>query len=608
MFQSFNNPSQKSSVQKRIVDLRKLFNIHQIDGYFVPRSDEYGNEYLPECNERLKFISGFTGSWGLAFVLKESASLFIDSRYVIQAPTETDTEIFTCICTADTPLKTFFEHKNYQNLTIGYDASLHTQSEIKRLTDYLPHCILKPLDVNLIDILYQDTHIAFPNTEVIVHPIEFSGKNSIEKIAEVCQTLHDNHADSAIITLPESLCWLLNVRASDVPHTPYVLSYSILHKTGELDWFVGKDRITKTIKNHLSNSVTLYNREDFYPKIQELSGIILNDNENSPAKVYQKLQENSKITKILNKPDPCLLPKAIKNTAEIIATTNAHIRDGVAVTRFACWLMQKFNTTITEIATITEIDCVKQLEHFRRDTGLLRDISFDTISGTGANGAIVHYRVSEQSNQTLKAGDLFLLDSGGQYLDGTTDITRTFAIGTPTDEMRTRYTQVLRGHIAISMAKFPEKTTGAALDSLARMPLWQAGVDFGHGTGHGVGLYLCVHEGPQSISSRSTVELKAGMILSNEPGYYKHGAFGIRIENLEVITPPTPIAGGDKPMLGFKTLTMVAYDKNLIDTSLLNTAEINHINQYHARILKTLMPLMTCDAERDFLSVSCTAL
>ncbi len=614
MFQSFNNPSQKSLIQKRILDLRHLFSTYHIDGYFIPRADAYGNEYLPECHERLKFISGFTGSWGLAFVLREEASLFIDSRYVIQAPTETDTDIFTCINTADTSLKSFFEHKNYQNLMIGYDASLHTQSEINRLTDCLAECILKPLDDNLIDILSQDTQIAFPNTDIIIHPTEFSGKQSLDKISEVCQTLHDNHADSAIITLPESVCWLLNVRASDVPHTPYVLSYSILHKTGELDWFVGKDRITETIKNHLPNSVTLYNREDFYPKITELSGIILNDNESSPAKVYQKLQENSKITKILNKPDPCLLPKAIKNTAEIIATTNAHMRDGVAVTRFACWLMQNFNTPITdiakitEIARITEIDCVKQLEHFRRETGLLRDISFDTIAGTGANGAIVHYRVSEQSNQTLKAGDLFLLDSGGQYLDGTTDITRTFAIGAPTDEMRTRYTQVLRGHIAISMARFPEKTTGAALDSLARMPLWQAGVDFGHGTGHGVGLYLCVHEGPQSISSRSTIELKAGMILSNEPGYYKQGAFGIRIENLEVITPPTPIAGGDKPMLGFKTLTMVAYDKNLIDTSLLNTAEINHINQYHARILKTLMPFMTCDAERDFLGASCTAL
>lgn len=599
MFQNFNHSRHKASLKKRITDLRHLFDDYQIDGYFVPRSDEYGNEYLPECNERLKFISGFTGSWGLAFILKDSATLFIDSRYVIQAPQETDTEIFECLCTADTSLKSFFEQKNYANLTFGYDASLHTQSEINRLTEYLPHCILKPIDNNLINILSYDTKTDFPNTEIIIHPIVFAGKEASDKITEVSHALHDNNADSSIITLPESLCWLLNIRGSDVPHTPYVLSYGILHKTGQLDWFVGKDRITEIIKNHLPNSVTIYNRDDFYPKIQELSGIILNDNDNSPAKVSQRLQNNHQITKILNKPDPCLLPKAIKNSAEITATTNAHIRDGAAVTRFACWLMQNYPNNITEI------DCVKQLEYFRRETGLLRDISFDTIAGTGANGAIVHYRVSEESNKILKAGDLFLLDSGGQYLDGTTDITRTFAIGTPTNEMRTRYTQVLKGHLAIAMAKFPEKTTGSALDSLARMPLWQAGVDFGHGTGHGVGLYLCVHEGPQSISSRSQVELKAGMILSNEPGYYKEGAFGIRIENLEVITPPTPIAGGDKPMMGFKTLTLVAYDKNLIDISLLNDDEITYINQYHKNVLNNLMPLMTSDIEKYFLEHAC---
>ena len=602
MFQTFNNLRHKVYIQKRVTDLRNQFENYQIDGYFVPRTDEYGNEYLPECNERLKFISGFTGSWGLALLLRETASLFIDSRYVIQAPQETDTDIFQCICVSDISFKKYFEEKKYCNLTIGYDNSLHTQSEIDRLKDYLPNCILKPIEVNLIDILNQENEIAFPNTEIIIHPMEYAGKNSYDKIAEICQILHNYNANSAIITLPESLCWLLNIRGSDVPHTPYVLSYGIIHNTGQLDWFVGTDRITDIIKNHLPVVVSIYERHDFYLGVQKLSGIVLNDNDNSPSKVYQKLMDNHNITQILNKSDPCLLPKAIKNSVEITATINAHIRDGVAVTRFSCWLMQNYKNNITEI------DCIKQLEQFRRETGFLKDISFDTIAGTGENGAIVHYRATEESSKTLKTGDLFLLDSGGQYLDGTTDITRTFAIGTPTSEMITRYTQVLRGHIAIAMARFPEKTTGSALDSLARMPLWQAGVDFGHGTGHGVGLYLCVHEGPQSISSKSQIELKAGMILSNEPGYYKQGAFGIRIENLEVITPPQIIIGGEKLMLGFKTLTMVAYDRNLIDISLLNQIEINHVNNYHNQVLQNLMPLMTSDLEKDYLKLACKSL
>jgi Xaa-Pro aminopeptidase len=602
MFQTFDTQTHKSFVASRVSDLRKLFCTYGIDGYFVPRSDEFGNEYLPECSERLRFISGFTGSWGMALILRESANLFIDSRYVIQAPKQTDTDIFDCVCVSDTPLSDYFKTKNYYTLTIGYDASLHTQAEINRFTEYLEGCILKPLDSNLIDMLPNGITADFPDTPIIIHHNEYAGITAQEKINAICTDLEKQNIDSAIITLPESLCWLLNVRGSDVPHTPYVLSYGIIYKTGNVDWFVGTHRIDDTIKNHLPKSVTIYNRADFYTKLNNLKGIILNDAENSPAKIQSVLQTNKNIIKIINQDDPCLLPKAIKNDAEIKATTNAHIRDGAAIMRFACWLQHNYKHHITEI------DCVKQLEQFRRDTGLLRDISFDTIAGTGANGAIVHYRVTEETNQTLKNGDLFLLDSGGQYLDGTTDITRTFAIGTPTEEMIKRYTQVLKGHIALSTAKFPEKTTGAVLDSLARQPLWQAGIDFGHGTGHGVGLYLCVHEGPQSISPRSKVDLKAGMILSNEPGYYKQGAFGIRIENLQIVTPPALLPEGEKPMMGFETLTMACYEKSLIDKSLLTTEEVSYINNYHAVVLKNLLLLMTNDKEREFLENACLAL
>jgi Xaa-Pro aminopeptidase len=602
MFQTFDTQSQKSFVSQRIVDLRTLFNNHAIDGYFVPRSDEFGNEYLPECSQRLRFITGFTGSWGLALILRESASLFIDSRYVIQAPNETDTDIFDCVCVSDTPLKDYFKTKNYQNLVIGYDATLHTTAEISRLTEYLENCTLKPLDNNLIDILPNNPRAEFPNTPIIIHPIEYAGIDAQTKIKNITDNLYEKNIDSAIMTLPESLCWLLNVRASDVPHTPYVLSYGIIYKTGHIDWFVGIDRIDETIKNHLPQSVHIYNRDHFYPALQNLIGVVLNDTDNSPAKIQTALQNNKNITQIITESDPCLLPKAIKNDIEIQSTTNAHIRDGVAVMRFACWLHYNYKNNITEI------DCVKQLEFFRRDTGLLRDISFDTISGTGANGAIVHYRVTTESNQVLKEGDLFLLDSGGQYLDGTTDITRTFAIGTPTAEMQIRYTQVLQGHIALSMAKFPQKTTGATLDVLARQPLWQAGIDFGHGTGHGVGLYLSVHEGPQSISPRSKIELETGMILSNEPGYYKQGAFGIRIENLQIVTHATMLHNGEKPMMGFKVLTMACYEMALINKNLLTNKEIDYINQYHQTVRTHLMPLMKTDIEREFLDNACRAL
>ncbi|MFT6071882.1 MAG: Xaa-Pro aminopeptidase [Alphaproteobacteria bacterium] len=598
MFQVFSPSNHKPMLKERMQHLRQLLSDNKIDGYFVPHSDEFNNEYLPECHKRFEFITGFTGSWGMALILKDTAHLFVDSRYILQAPNETDCDLYDCICVSDTPLKTYLLEGKFKNLTIGYDAALHTKAEIDRLSEYLPHSSLKVMTHNLIDALPKTHNHAFPNTDIIIHPQEYAGKQSLDKINAICQTLVNDAIDSAVIALPESLCWLLNVRANDVPHTPYVLSYGIIYKNGTVDWFVGKDRITSALRTHLPKGVTVYNRDDFYPALGQLSGIVQNDNNSNAAKIYQALKANNNITNIMNKADPCLLPKAIKNDTEIQATINAHIRDGAAVIRFSNWLQENYQNNITEI------DCVKQLEQFRRDTQCLQDVSFDTIAGTGANGAIVHYRVNVHSNQTLKNGDLFLLDSGGQYYDGTTDITRTFAIGTPTPEMVMRYTQVLKGHLAIAMAKFPEKTTGAALDPLARMPLWQAGIDYGHGTGHGVGLYLSVHEGPQSISARSTVALQSGMILSNEPGYYKTGSFGIRIENLELVTPPMNIEQGEKPMMGFQTLTMVPYAQSLIDIALLTQAEIAHINAYHCKILHIMQDLIS-DAEYDYLKKQC---
>lgn len=603
MYQSFSNSSDKSQVAQHIAELRQIMSEIGIDGYIIPHGDEFGNEYLPECFKRLEFMTAFSGSWGLAVILEDKAFLCVDSRYQIQAPQETDTEVFECICISDTPLNEFFKAEIFKNLKIGYDSALHTQAGFERLEKYLKDSELIEINHNLIDQLPSKKEgMDLPKTQIIIHPLEYAGKSVTEKLHQIAQTLDDNNTDSTIITLPESLCWLLNLRANDVPHTPYILSYGIFHRTGSLDWFVGKDRIGQEIKEYLPDNVYIHNLNDFYPALSDLSGTVMLDHAHSAAKIYNSLKINQHITKILDKDDPCLLPKAIKNSTEVQATTNAHIRDGAAVTRFACWLAEHSHTDITEI------DCVKKLEQYRQETGALQEISFDTIAGTGAHGAIVHYRVSEKTNAVLKAGDLFLLDSGGQYLDGTTDVTRTFAIGEPTDEMRLRYTQVLKGHLAVAMAVFPEKTTGAALDSLARLPLWQAGIDFGHGTGHGVGLYLSVHEGPQSISSRSTIPLKTGMILSNEPGYYKEGAFGIRIENLEVVTEPKEIAGGEKPMMGFKTLTMVPYERKLIDKSMLSEDEVLHINSYHQEILQKIMPFMKNGTEQAFLGNVCKAL
>ena len=577
MFQNFTHNADKTLLKQPISELRQSMKSHQIDGYIIPHSDAFGNEYLPECFKRFEFMTAFTGSWGMAIILQDKAYLIVDSRYKIQVEQETDTEIFNCICTSDTPLSDFFKQDIFHKLNLGYDAELHTQSEIERLTKYLDKSTLTAINQNLIDALPSFQATEWPDSKIITHPIEYAGKTTSDKISDILKTLSEHAANSAIITLPESLCWLLNLRANDIPHTPYILSFGVLHKNGTLDWFVGKNRITDDIKNYLPDNIYIHDFQDFYSALLNLSGNILLDQGNSSAKIYSILKDNKNINKIINKPDPCLLPKAIKNSAEVTAMTNAHIRDGAAVIRFAYWLKEN------QHHNITEIDCVKQLEAFREETGALQEISFDTIAGTGAHGAIVHYRVNQQTNATLKQGELFLLDSGGQYLDGTTDITRTFAIGQPSDEMVMRYTQVLKGHLGIAMARFPEKTTGSALDSLARLPLWQAGIDYGHGTGHGVGLYLSVHEGPQSISSRSTIPLKPGMVLSNEPGYYKEGAFGIRIENLEVVTEATNIQNGEKPMMSFRTLTLVPYERELIDISLLTSQEINHINEYHQK-------------------------
>lgn len=599
-YQSFDIPNMSEHIAKRVEALRALFPLYNIDGYLIPRSDAFRGEYVPKDAERLAYVTGFTGSWGLSLVMDDKAELYVDSRYILQAPEQTDTDIFSMICVSDTPLAKALPLLVKDKQRIGYDASLFSPKEIERFTDYLKEKNIEwvAIDDNLVDKIWDNKPLPV-YTPIIAYPLEYAGRSASGKIESVSELVIQKKCDCAILALPESLCWLLNVRGDDVPHTPFVLAYGILYADDKkLEWFVGQGRITSEVQEALPENVIIKEPEDFYKSLGLLKNKnILYDPEESSQKMRLALLEGG--ANLTEGEDICLLSKAIKNKSEIAGVRQAHIRDGLAVCRFGAWLEEN------ETEGVTEIDAVNILEQYRRETGLLRDISFDTIAGSGHHGAIVHYRVTTQTNRKLQEGELFLCDSGGQYLDGTTDITRVFAIGVPTDEMRMRYTQVLKGHLAVSRARFPEKTTGSALDSLARMPLWQAGIDFDHGTGHGVGAYLSVHEGPQGISSRSKVPFQAGMLLSNEPGYYQAGAFGIRIENVELVTEAEIPTGGERKMLGMEAMTLVPYERRLINVHLLSEEEIVQINLYHKRVFETLFPL--ADAlTQDYLERKCS--
>ncbi|MEM6602800.1 MAG: aminopeptidase P family protein [Pseudomonadota bacterium] len=595
-YQSFDVMDCRDQVAERVAALRKLFATHKIDGYLVPRGDEFRGEYVPEHAERLAYITGFTGSWGLSLILKDSADLYIDSRYKIQAPEQTDTDIFDVICVPEISLDTRLAEKIGQNHRIGFDPMLFSRKEIARFEK--TGAIFVPVSENLIDLSHGE---ALPEirSEILIHPIEIAGASFTEKKKQIIDILQKKNCDALFIVLPENICWLLNLRGNDVPHTPFILSRAIVTIEGKFYWYVGKERVTPALKEHLGPDVICRDSDDIFADIKMFHNQkILYDPIDTAFAIEKALQDNG--VKLISDDDPILLLKAIKNNAEQAATRKAHIRDAVAMIKFAHWFS-------TQQQDFTEIDAVKQLEDFRSEAPELKDISFDTISGSGANGAIVHYRVSHKSDKIIAESDLFLCDSGGQYLDGTTDITRVFIRGKATAEQKTRYTQVLKGHLAVARALFPIGTTGAVLDVLARAPLWQAGIDFGHGTGHGVGLYLSVHEGPQGISSRSKVKLEPGMLLSNEPGYYKAGEFGIRIENVELIVHKGIPEDGEKNMLGFETLTLVPYERKLIDKSLLSREEIHQIDTYHQRISDSVIPLL--DAERaSFLKDQCAPL
>lgn len=575
MFQSFETQSSPEQGPPRLAALRQQMAQHGVDCFLVPRADAHQGEYVAPRDARLEWLTGFTGSAGFCAVTSQIAGVFIDGRYRVQVRSEV-AEDFTPVHWPEEQLAGWLKTNLPEGSTVAFDPWLHTVREIKDLRAKLDTITLVPSE-NLVDAIWDDQP-GPPTAAFQPHSLTHSGEAHADKRARLAADMSEQ---CAIITLPDSIAWLLNIRGADIPRNPVPQAFAILHASGKVDLFA-EDGKARDVAEHLGEDVNVHDVGQFADAIMQLSGPVRIDPNSCPEIIATMLLDAG--TDIVEDRDPCILPKAQKNAVEIAGAKAAHERDGVAMVRFLAWLDSE-----APQGALTEIDVVTALEGFRAQTNALRDISFDTICGAGPNGAIVHYRVNDQTNRKIGQNELLLVDSGGQYIDGTTDITRTIAIGAPDAEQRACYTRVLQGMIAISRARFPQGVGGQHLDALARAPLWMAGQDYDHGTGHGVGSYLCVHEGPQGISRRSDIALKPGMILSNEPGYYREGAFGIRIENLIVVRDAAPISGGDdRKMLDFETLTYVPFDRKLIDTQLLSRSEQDWIDQYHADTLSLL--------------------
>ena len=573
---------------ERLARLRRELAARTLDGFVVPRSDEHQGEYVPPRGQRLAWLTGFTGSAGLAIVLRDRAALFVDGRYTLQAAQQVDGGLFEIRHLIDEPPARWLETALAAGMLLGYDPWLHTPHEVARFRAAAEKAgaALRAVSDNPLDRVWADQPAA-PLAPVVPHPERFAGESAASKRTRLGRALAEAGAAAAVLTMPELIAWLLNIRGGDVPHTPLPLSFAILRQDGSVTLFIDPRKLAPGLDRHLGNGVTVVPPEELGPALDALAaegGRVQADPASAASWIFDRL-ETAK-AKILQAADPCLLPKACKNAAELDGTRAAHRRDGAALTRFLAWLAHE-----APKGGLREIAASDRLEAIRREGEYFRDLSFPTISGAGSNGAIVHYRAMPETEKRLEPGTLYLLDSGAQYLDGTTDVTRTVAIGEPTQEMRDRFTRVLKGHIALALARFPKGTTGTQLDGFARRGLWQAGLDYDHGTGHGVGSYLGVHEGPQRISKAPSAQpLLPGMIVSNEPGYYKTGAYGIRIENLVLVQPSNGAA--EREMLGFETLTLAPIDRALVEPSLLEDEEIAWLDHYHAHVREVLTPLV----------------
>lgn len=583
--------------------LREALKPAGLDGFIIPHEDEYNNEYLPANAERLMWATGFTGSAGAAIVMADRAAVFVDGRYTEQVKSQVDAELFSYEDLVELGVAGWIEAHAKPGETIGYDARLHSPDALKRLSDAAQKAgaVLRSVDTNPIDTAWADRPEP-PREKVHPHPLEKAGEAHADKRRRVGADIGALGADAGVITDPASIAWLFNLRGGDVKCTPLPLSAAVLEKDGRATLFIVEDKLTADARAHLGNEVALRPESEFGEGLKALSGkTVVADPASSSAWVFTTLESAG--ASIKRASDPVALPKACKNTAEIEGSKLAHIRDGAALTRFLHWL-----DTEAQTGHVDEIEAALKLESFRHASEDLKDISFETISAAGPNGAFPHYRVTTATTRKLETGSLYLVDSGGQYADGTTDVTRTVPIGAPSAAQKRHFTLVLKGHIALTVIRFPEGTTGASLDALARAPLWMAGHDYDHGTGHGVGSYLGVHEGPQRISKApNTVALKPGMIVSNEPGYYEVGAYGIRIENLQFVTEAQSIENGDRKMLGFEALTQAPMHRDLIDTALLTADEIAWVDDYHAGVLDKVGPLLD-GASKTWLEAACRPL
>ena len=589
MFQTFDETTDPSFGPRHVPLIRAAMAAQGLDGLLVPHEDEHQNEYLPAANDRLGWASGFTGSAGAAVILKDKAAIFVDGRYALQVLDQTDRAVFEVRDLVEGGVPLYLEEVLKPGWIIGYDSRLHSPDALDRLRTAAEKAgaTLKPVTPNPLDAAWGADRPGQPMAPVVPHPEQFSGESSTSKRERLGKGLAGSKADAAVITSPASIAWLFNIRGGDVIRSPLPLSQAILNADGSAALYLDPAKVTDELPAWLGNIVALKTPDELASGLAALKGKrVLIDPSLSSAWYFEILAAAG--AEVVRGQEPTILPRATKNAVEIEGARQAHIRDGAALTRFLHWVATEAQSALPD-----EVTSAKRLEAFRQELPELKDLSFDAIVGAGPHGAVMHYRPTDRLNRKTELGTLLLVDSGGQYADGTTDVTRTMAMGAPTAEMIRTFTLVLKGNLALARIRFPAGTTGSALDVLARAPLWAAGLDFDHGTGHGVGSYLGVHEGPQRISKLpNNVALLPGMIVSNEPGYYKPDHFGIRIENLQVVTAAAPIKGGERPMLGFETLTLAPIDRTLIDVALLTAQELDQLNAYHARVLATLGPLV----------------
>jgi Xaa-Pro aminopeptidase len=592
-----------STYEDRLKALREQLKRDRLDGFVVPLTDEHMSEYVGAYAQRLAWLTGFQGSAGSAVVLPEEAAIFVDGRYTLQVREQVDATHWQYVGVPQSSTAQWLREHAQDGARIGYDPWLHTKSWVRQAAEALAEkgAELVAVESNPVDAVWPDRP-APSAARLIVHPDSYAGRNAADKRQEMADWLSSKKADAVVLSALDSIAWTFNIRGQDVDRTPVALAYAIVHADATADLYVAPEKLAGDVLEHLGNAVRVHDRTSFAGDLEEFSGKrIAADPERAVSAIFGLLEKGG--AAILELRDPAVLPKAIKNEVEIAGHKAAQARDGAALSRFLHWLSVEGPK-----GGQTELSAAARLRDFREDTGCLVDLSFDTISGSGPNGAVVHYRVEEKTNRPIESGTLYLVDSGGQYRDGTTDVTRTIAIGTPSAEMRERFTLVLKGHIALARAQFPKGTRGSQLDVLARQYLWAAGLDYAHGTGHGVGSFLSVHEGPQRIATSSVGDepLQPGMILSNEPGYYKAGEYGIRIENL-VLVERRDVAGAEQEMMGFETLTFAPLDRHLVVVAMLTDAEREWLNGYHARVQAVVGPQLE-GAARAWLEGACAPL